>query len=39
MLLHRDIIGRTAWHLAAYWGELDVMREIKDLAKEKLTTD
>jgi hypothetical protein len=39
MLLPRDIMERTAWHLAEYLGELDVMQEIGDLANEKLTTE
>jgi hypothetical protein len=39
MLLRRDIIGKTAWHLAGYRGELDIMQEIRDLAKEKLATE
>jgi endo-1,4-beta-D-glucanase Y len=39
MLLRTDNEGGTAWHLAAYRGEQDVMQKIWDWAKEKLTTE
>jgi len=38
MLLRTDREGRNAWHMAAYWGELDVIEYIWELAKLRLTT-
>jgi len=39
MLICTDIKGRKAWHIATYWGELDGMQKIWELAKESLTTE
>jgi hypothetical protein len=39
MLLRTDHEGRTAWHLAAYRGKLDVMKKMWGWAKERLTTE
>jgi ankyrin repeat protein len=39
MLLRTDNDGRTAWHLAAYRGQQDIIQVILELAKEKLTTE
>jgi ankyrin repeat protein len=38
MLLRTDKDGSTAWHLAAYGREQDVIENIWVMAKEKLTT-
>jgi len=29
----------NAWHIAAFWGNLDVMQRLWELAKERLTTE
>jgi len=39
MLLRTDGEGRSAWHIAAFRGEVDVMQEIWKLAKRRLTTE
>jgi len=39
MLLRTDRAGWNAWHIAAYWGNMDAMWEIWKLAKERLTTE
>jgi len=39
MLLRTDGKGRNVWHIAAYLRKLDVMQEIWELAKERLTTE
>jgi hypothetical protein len=39
MLLRTDNDEQTAWHLAAYRGEQNVMQKIWEWAKEKLTTE
>ena len=39
MLLRTEDMGRTAWHLAAAFNNVDVMQKIWELAKEKLTTE
>jgi len=33
MLLRTDGEGRNAWHIAAFGGELDVLKEIWNLVK------
>jgi hypothetical protein len=38
LLLGQDSKGRTAWYWAAVRGELDVLQNIWDLAKDILTT-
>jgi len=38
MLLRTDIKVRTAWHIAAYWGELDLLQKIWASPEEILTT-
>jgi ankyrin repeat protein len=39
MLIATDREGNTAWHRAAFWGKLDVLQKICDLAKENLTKE
>ena len=39
LLLDTDGKGMTAWHNAAHLGNVDAMREIWELAKERLTTE
>jgi hypothetical protein len=39
MLLRTDGEGSNAWHIAAFGGKLDVLKEIWYLAKERLTTE
>jgi len=39
MLLRTDYDGRNAWHIAAYGGNVDTMRVIWELAKERKTTE
>ena len=38
MLLRTDIRGKNAWHNAAFGGKLDVIKNILEWAKERLTT-
>jgi hypothetical protein len=37
LLLTQDHYGRTAWHLAAVWGNIELLEELWRLAKQKLT--
>jgi len=39
MLLRTDGEGRNAWHIAAFGGKIEVMQKIRELAKERLTTE
>ena len=39
LLLARDDYGRTAWHLAAEWGNTELLETIWKLAKQKLKTE
>ena len=39
MLLRTDVKGWNAWHIAAYWGKLDLMKGLWELAKERLPTE
>jgi len=39
MLLHTDRKGWNVWHIAAYCDKLDVVQEIWELAKKRLTTE
>jgi hypothetical protein len=39
MLLRTDGKGRTVCHATAYWGKVDIMQVIWELAKEKLTSE
>jgi hypothetical protein len=36
ILLRTNNDGRTAWHLAAWWGEVDLIKGILEMAKKKL---
>ena len=38
LLLGTDSEGKTAWHLAAEWGNLDTLQKVWEYAEEKLTT-
>jgi hypothetical protein len=39
LLLATDNMGKTAWHVAAENGQLDLLHIIWEWAKENLTTD
>jgi hypothetical protein len=39
LLIATNSEGHTVWHIAAEGGEVDVLQEIWDLAKNSLTTD
>jgi len=39
LLLGTDSEGKTAWYLAAKWGNLMMLHEVWEWAKEKLTTE
>ena len=39
MVLSTDRIGRNAWHIASYRGNVDAMQKIWELAKDILTTE
>ena len=39
MLLGTDSEGRTAWHLAAHWGNLEELLQIWKWADEKLSKE
>jgi len=37
LLLGTDIDGKTAWQRAAEWGNSEILQEVWEWAKEKLT--
>jgi len=39
MLLGTDVEGWNAWSIAAFGGEVDAMRDIWELAEERITTE
>jgi ankyrin repeat protein len=39
LLLGTDRKGQTVWYVAAHNGELDVLQELLEVAKENLTTE
>jgi ankyrin repeat protein len=39
LLFATDIYGRTAWHVAASYGNLDIMQKLWKMARDNLTTE
>ena len=39
MLLGTECEGKSAWHLAAEWGNLDTLQKVWEYAEEKLTRE